>query len=140
MNPTTNRYFDVVTKAIRRYDNNHLLFGMRGGCFGSHSMLSLFSSYVDVYDVHHYNDDLGVQALLDEYHMVHNATGLPIIHGEFSFTAWDSGVPNMRGARSCSSPPDCKPNRPFTLQRDRAAQATKQVIIIISSKFFICLF
>ena len=44
------KYFDVVTQAIRRYDTNHLLFGMRGGCFGSHSMLSLFSSYIDVYD------------------------------------------------------------------------------------------
>lgn len=44
------KYFDVVTQAIRRYDSNHLLFGMRGGCFGSHSMLSLFSSYIDVYD------------------------------------------------------------------------------------------
>lgn len=44
------RYFEVVTSAIRRYDRNHLLLGMRGGCFGSTSMLTLFSSFVDVYD------------------------------------------------------------------------------------------
>ena len=66
------RYFDVVTTAIRRYDTNHLLFGMRGGCFqsGSHSLLSLFSSYIDVYDVHFYNDNLGVKGLLAEYELV----------------------------------------------------------------------
>ena len=48
------RYFDVVTKAIRKYDPNHLLLGMRGGCFGSTALLTLFASYVDVYDFHGY--------------------------------------------------------------------------------------
>lgn len=60
------KYFEVVTQAIRRYDTNHLLFGMRGGCFGSHSLLTLFAKYVDVYDVHKYNDNLGIDALLEE--------------------------------------------------------------------------
>ena len=77
-----------------------------------------------------YNDDLGVQGLLEEYETVHNQTGLPIIHGEFSYTAMDSGVPNLRGARSCPTPPHCIPNHPFVLQRDRAAQARIQVATI----------
>ena len=77
-----------------------------------------------------YNDDLGVQGLLEEYETVHNQTGLPIIHGEFSYTAMDSGVPNLRGARSCPTPPHCIPNHPFVLQRDRAAQARMQVATI----------
>ena len=46
------RYFTVVTSAIRKFDTNHLLFGMRGGCFGSHHMLSLFSTYIDVVSGH----------------------------------------------------------------------------------------
>eukprot|EP01052_Picozoa_sp_SAG31_P036284 SAG31_NODE_4504_length_3181_cov_1.851720_2_plen_510_part_00 len=131
------RYFEVVTAAIRRYDSNHLLFGMRGGCFGSHSMLSLFANYVDVYDVHKYNDDLGLAALLQEYELVHNITGLPILHGEFSYTAIDSGVPNLRGARSCPTPPQCVLNHPFVLQRDRAAQARKQVMAIAAVPYLV---
>jgi hypothetical protein len=123
------RYFDVVTKAIRRYDSNHLLLGMRGGCFGSTALLTLFSDYVDVYDLHHYGDAEDHGELLRMYEQVHNITGLPILHGEFSYTAIDSNVPNFKGARSCGQqhPADgqtnCRPHQPYVLQRDRAAAA-----------------
>ena len=86
-------YFNVVHAAIKRYDQNHLLLGMRGGCFGFPPMLKLFASYVDVYDLHSYADVEDKGELLRQYEEVHNITGLPIIHGEFSYTAIDSGVP-----------------------------------------------
>jgi hypothetical protein len=129
------RYFNVVTAAIRRYDTNHLLLGMRGGCFGFPPMLKLFSSYIDLYDLHHYGDPDDRGTLLAMYEQVHNVTGLPILHGEFSYTAIDSGVPNLRGARSCSAPTgdssggspgaavpgtlptSCRPGSPYILQR-----------------------
>ena len=123
------QYFEVVTHAIRRYDPNHLLLGMRGGCFGTTALLVLFASYVDVYDLHAYSDVDDNGHLLSLYEQVHNITGLPILHGEYSYTAMDSGVPNLRGARSCGGgvapayapQVDCAPGHPFTLQRDRAA-------------------
>lgn len=73
----------------------------------------------------------------DRYELVHNITGLPLLHGEFSYTAIDSGVPNLRGARSCPHPPHCQPNHPFTLQRDRAEQAKLQVSSIVARPFVV---
>ena len=75
--------------------------------------------------------------------VVMQATNLPILHGEFSFTALDSGLPNLKGARHCNTASGrgdpyvvgqnvswrdwrqtgCKPGQPFTLQRERAAAA-----------------
>ena len=68
---------------------------------------------------------------------VHNVTGLPIIHGEFSYTAIDSGVPNLRGARSCPNPPNCEKNHPFVLQKDRASQAKMQVATIAAVPYVV---
>ena len=129
------RYFDVVTRAIRRYDLNHLLLGMRGGVYSLHTgygaseLLALFASYVDVYDLHSYADVDDGGELLAQYADVHNKSGLPILHGEFAYTALDSNVPNLKGARSCSTDAGqarCKPGRPYVLQRERAAAAEAQ--------------
>lgn len=87
--------------------------------------------------VHKYNDNLGVEGLLREYETVHNITGLPILHGEFSFTAIDSGVPNLKGARSCPNPPHCQPNHPFVLQKERAEQAKMQVETIANIPYLV---
>ena len=68
------RYFDIVTAAIKRYDKNHLLLGMRGGCFGFPPMLKLFASYIDVYDLHHYGDPDDNGTLLAMYEQVSTTT------------------------------------------------------------------
>ena len=68
------RYFDIVTAAIKRYDKNHLLLGMRGGCFGFPPMLKLFASYIDVYDLHHYGDPDDSGTLLAMYEQVSTTT------------------------------------------------------------------
>jgi hypothetical protein len=73
------RYFDTVTRAIRKYDNNHLLFGMRGGCFGSHSMLSLFKDYIDVYDIHKVRD--ATRTLCQRFNASSRRAWTPISHG-----------------------------------------------------------
>lgn len=57
-------------------------------------------------------------------YMLHNVY---VRHGEYSYTAIDSGVPNLLGARSigqCSGP--CKTGHPYVLQRGRAAAAEAQ--------------
>ena len=120
------RYFEVVTSAIHKYDRNHLLLGMRGGCFGSQALLVLFASYVDVYDLHSYADVDDGGALLAKYEQVHTITGLPILHGEFSYTALDANIPNLKGARHCAANSTCLPGRPYVLQRERAAAAEAQ--------------
>lgn len=78
--------------------------------------------------------------LLQIYETAHKATGLPILHGEFSYTALDSGVPNYRGARSCGTwqpHTRCKPGQPFTLQRERAAAARAQALKIASVPYVV---
>ena len=45
-----------------------------------------------MYDLHHYGDVVDGGELLQMYEQVHNETGLPILHGEFSYTALDSNV------------------------------------------------
>ena len=87
--------------------------------------------------MHQYNDNSAVEGLLHEYETVHNITGLPLIHGEFSFTAIDSGVPNLKGARSCPNPPHCQPGRPFVLQRERAEQARLQTEAIAQVPYLV---
>ena len=64
----------------------------------------------------------------------------PIIHGEFAYTAIDSGVPNLRGARSCpdpSNPSGCRPGRPYTLQTQRAAAAEAQAAKIAAVPYVV---
>ena len=86
---------------------------------------------------------------------MHNITGLPIIHGEFAYTAIDSGVPNLRGARSCAAqsgsssggspgaaepgtlPTGCRPGSPYTLQRERAAAAETEARKIIAVPYLV---
>ena len=78
---------------------------------------------------HRYPDVEDGGELLRMYEEVHSVTGLPILHGEYSYTAVDSGVPNLLGARSigqCSGPCKLKPGHPYLLQRDRAAAAEAQ--------------
>ena len=59
---------------------------------------------------------------------IHNLTDLPILLGEWSFTAFDSNLPNTHGARSCGDVTQrtCRgrPNSVLTTQKQRAAGCT----------------
>jgi hypothetical protein len=107
-NAVMDRYFNLTTTAIRRYDTNHLISGLRG-YFGdaAEAVMRTASKYVDMLDFHDYSDLPDVA----EMARMHALTGLPIVNGEFSFTAVDSNMPNTHGARA---------GHPEATQTDRA--------------------
>ena len=101
------KYFAETVGAIRSVDSNHLILGMRGGvfcgdtnCSSIQAILKATAKWIDVFDYHDYSDDPPFEIL----QTVHAVTGLPIILGEWSFTAFDSNMPNTGGSRSCRDP------------------------------------
>lgn len=93
------RYFSIATEAIRRYDPNHLILGVRvaGLPVTEHQkeVFRIMAKYVDVITVNLYNYAVPPIAALEE---LYKLTGKPILITEFSFRARDSGLPNTRGA------------------------------------------
>ena len=73
---------------------------------------------VDVFNFHDYSD-VPPKA---ELQRVFDITNIPVMVGEFSFTAADSNLPNTHGARSCADPTGrkCAPGKPFKTQTQRA--------------------
>lgn len=114
------RYFNLTTTAIRRYDKNHLISGLRG-YFGNAAFQVILtaSKYIDIIDFHDYSDLPDV----DFMQKVHDATGKPIVNGEFSFTALDSNMPNTKGARA---------GHPELTQTDRARKFTAYATELLS--------
>eukprot|EP01050_Picozoa_sp_SAG11_P005649 SAG11_NODE_406_length_9736_cov_3.229117_1_plen_1784_part_00 len=101
------KYFAETVGAIRAVDSNHLILGMRGGvfcananCSTTQAILRAAAKWIDVFDYHDYGDDPPISIL----ETVHAVTGLPILLGEWSFTSFDSNMPNTGGSRSCRDP------------------------------------
>ena len=133
---------------VRNFDRNHLILGVRGQniastpCPGRQNLCEDFykrqssghtvnmtsvwmamRGLVDVFNFHDYSD----VPPADELQRVFDITNIPVMVGEFSFTAADSNLPNTHGARSC---PDrtgrkCLPGRPFRTQTQRAQVNSK---------------
>ena len=124
-NAVMDRYFNLTTTAIRRYDTNHLISGLRG-YFGNAAMevMIVAARYIDILDFHDYSDlpDIATMAL------AHSLTGKPIVNGEFSFTAVDSNMPNTHGARA---------GNPEPTQTDRARKFTAYATLLMSQSYAI---
>ena len=94
------RYFQTCHDAIKKYDPNHLILGVRYAFKPPDEALKGCIGYVDVLSMNCYaNPDTRefTDALIN-FGKTHNVTGLPIMVTEFSFKAKDSGLPNTRGA------------------------------------------
>lgn len=93
------RYFSVVTSAIREVDPNHLILGVRFAVSPfirpPDVVFEVAGKYVDVISLNLYNFQVAPKEYLDH---IHNITGKPIMITEFSFRARDSGLPNTVGA------------------------------------------
>jgi hypothetical protein len=125
-NGVMDRYFNLTFSAIRRHDPNHLISGLRG-YFGDAAlpvMLAAARQGVDLLDFHDYSD-LPDVALMERAHQL---TGLPIVNGEFSFTAVDSNMPNTHGARA---------GHPEPTQTDRARKFTAYATLLLSQPWAI---
>ena len=72
---------------------------------------------------------------------IYAAIDKPLLLGEFSFTAWDSNLPNSRGARSCTwkarlpKAPNCSYVR--ATQNERSDGFTKFVTMLASAPFVV---
>jgi len=117
------QYFSVAHDAIRKYDSNHLILGVRG-IYLPPNILAQVVKYFDVIDIHDYSDSPNMGHL----EAVYAQTGVPIYIGEFSFTAADSQLENTLGARS---------NNPYTTQTERAASFMRFVMLIMERPYII---
>ncbi len=86
------RYFRVTRDAIRAADPNHLDFGCRFAYMPSASVIAASQRYLDAISFNCYHTD--PRNVIRAY----AAFKKPLIIGEFTFRAKDSGLPNSRGA------------------------------------------
>ncbi len=91
------RYFQVTTNAIRRYDSNHLCLGSRlhGRALSMPHMFEAAGKYLDVIAVNYYGA-WGPDA--ERMAMWGRESGRPFMITEFYAKGHDSGLPNNTGA------------------------------------------
>jgi agarase len=86
------RYFALTASAIRAVDGNHLVLGSRFAYPPPPSVIDAAGRHADIVSFNCYGDDpSGAIA-------AYARTGRPLLIGEFSFRAADSGLPNTIGA------------------------------------------
>lgn len=86
------RYFSVTRAAVAAADPNHLNFGCRFAYVPPKPVVDSAGKYLDAISFNCYMTD--PRPVLRQY----AAFGRPLIIGEFSFRAEDSGLPNTKGA------------------------------------------
>ncbi|HEV7301873.1 MAG TPA: hypothetical protein VGN72_21230 [Tepidisphaeraceae bacterium] len=91
-------YFRITTAAIRKYDPNHLILGVRFKGYAPPEVCRASKGYTDVQSLNYYVND----AMLDAdmfASMYHESGNQPIIIGEYSFHSLDgrSGNRNVVG-------------------------------------------
>jgi hypothetical protein len=84
---TYTRFLDIVCKAIKRHDPNHLNLGLRLGGENPDEIIKASKPYFDVFSINIYDYSAKPEMVQNIYEL----TGLPVIIGEFHF-----GVP-VRG-------------------------------------------
>jgi hypothetical protein len=133
------RYFQVTTAAIRKYDPNHLILGVKAPIqLIQPQLLEAASPYVDVFSVDDYALTPGLEALIQKYapqyidptknlSNIESIVKKPIIVGEYGFRAADSGLPN--------SYPPIFPT--FATQADRASAYSSFVNTMYASPWVV---
>lgn len=86
------RYFALTSDALRAADPEHLNLGSRFAYPPKPSIVAAAARHVDVVSFNCYDAD-PASALA-----IYETCGKPLLIGEFSFRATDSGLPNTRGA------------------------------------------
>jgi hypothetical protein len=91
------RYFGIVSKAIKKYDPNHLYFGSRlhGAELGFPEVFKAAGPYLDVVAVNYYR---AWTPSLERLSMWARESRKPIIITEWYAKGEDSGMPNNTGA------------------------------------------
>ena len=91
------RYYNIVTKAVRKYDPNHMLLGTRflHGVVKAPWVLRFASQYLDCMTINWYGR---WEIPVEELNAVVKNADLPLMITEFYTKAIDSGLANTRGA------------------------------------------
>jgi hypothetical protein len=100
------RYFQVTTAAIRMYDPNHLVLGVKAeGQYVQPQLLEAASRYIDVFSIDDYalqpGFAIGIHALWPQYLLVtsnfanfEKYAGIPLMVAEYSFIGETSQTPD----------------------------------------------
>ncbi len=92
-------YMKKVTKAIKKYDNNHLYLGCRFNQeldeLDNPKIFEVAGKYMDVISINHYRKWEPVQAIMDNWE---KWSGKPFLITEWYTKGEDSGLPNKTGA------------------------------------------
>lgn len=99
------KYMEICTQAIKRYDSNHLILGVRFSAIPPDEVVKAVARYSDVISFNLYENDF---SLLDRWYKL---TGRPILITEFSWRSLEnlSGNSNLNG-----------PNVTVNTDKDRA--------------------
>ena len=117
------KYYEVVTGAMRRYDQNHMLLGeiCEGNRGVQPTVLSIASQYVSILSIQYYGVFKDQYAHLKEWN---GQTGLPILIADSCF-----GVPTEKMPRPCGVKVDNEKDRAFHFEQ-YATQAFSQSFIV----------
>ncbi|MFC7000021.1 agarase [Rufibacter roseus] len=93
----TERYFSIVSKAIRKYDPNHMYLGCRyyGPQRDYPEMMEAAGKYVDIVSINYYNVWTPEAKKMEEWGKLANK---PFMITEWYVKGEDSGLPNKTGA------------------------------------------
>ena len=91
------RYFQITSQAIRKYDPNHLILGSRfhGRVLNYEAVFKAAGNYVDVISVNYYNRWTPEPDRIEQWT---KWSGKPILVTEFYAKAMDAGLSNLTGA------------------------------------------
>lgn len=106
------QYYAVTTAAIRAADPNHLVISQRYAGHTPDPSAKAAGRHCDIVCMNFYNDGVayGISTNLQQrFAELSELTGKPMMIGEWSFKAMDSGLPNTKGAAT-----------PVETQQDRA--------------------
>ena len=94
LGPWANKYFEVTSRLIKKYDSNHLILGVRFNKKPSDAVLMASKARIDIHSFNCYTDSGILQ--LDVFQKTYKITGVPIMISEFSFFSNenDSANPN----------------------------------------------
>ena len=93
------RYFRITTEALKRYDPNHLILGVRYAGYAPKQVIHANGRYCDILSINIY----GMLPVFERFQKFGEFTDKPWIIGEFSFGAKDSGLPDRQSGLMLSN-------------------------------------
>ena len=133
------KYFEITTSAIRRHDPNHLILGCRfAGTIYPDEVFRSAGKYCDIVSINGYAEPIPdrnemVLSYRGRYYLIAETfskigavAGRPIMLTEWSFPAFDSGLPCLRGV-----------GKRFDTQAERAWATALYARSVLSSSWVI---